>query len=180
MKLAITDQFLWDVYSVLEKLGDVAHFFIRRRKTMWDIAPDVDDPRIKRYFKKFSRNQFRSLIYRLKKNNLIRVKNLRGKSAIMLTSQGISKALKAGFKLKSLEKKERRRDGKWIMVIFDIPKRDERKRGVMRSVLQNLGYKMFQKSVWVTPYDVSEKTEELLQFYSLDNYVRIFLIEKID
>jgi len=49
----------------------------------------------------------------------------------------------------------------------------------MRSILQNLGYKMFQKSVWITPYDVSEKTEKLLQLHYLDNYVKIFLIEAI-
>ena len=65
------------------------------------------------------------------------------------------------------------------MVIFDIPKKDEYKRGILRSVLQNLGYKMFQKSVWITPYDVFNKTEELFQFYFLDKYVRLFLIEEL-
>lgn len=38
---------------------------------------------------------------------------------------------------------------------------------------------MFQQSVWITSYDVSEKTEKLMQLYSLDKYVKIFLIEKI-
>ncbi len=180
MRIAVTDQFLLDVYNVLEGLGDVAHFFLRRKRTMWDVSPDLDDPRIKRYFKEFSRNQFRNLIYKLKKNNLIKVKSLNGRPAIMLTPHGINKALKAGFKIGSLEKKEKRKDGKWIMIIFDIPKQDERKRGILRSILQNLGYKMFQKSVWVTPYNVSVKTEGLLQFYDLERYVRIFLIEEIE
>lgn len=54
MKIPVTDQFLWDAYSVVEGLGDIAHFFLCRRRTMWDVAPDIDDPRIKRYFKEFS------------------------------------------------------------------------------------------------------------------------------
>ena len=65
------------------------------------------------------------------------------------------------------------------MLIFDMPSKNRKKRDLMRSILINLGYKMFQQSVWITPYDVSEKTEKLLQLYSLDNYVKILLIEEI-
>ena len=65
------------------------------------------------------------------------------------------------------------------MLIFDMPARNRKARNLLRSILQNLGYKMFQQSVWITPYDVSEKTESYLQMYSLDRYVKIFLIEEI-
>ena len=58
MKLAVTDQFLWDMYAELEKIGDVAHFFFRRRRTMRDIAPDPDAPWNRRYLKELSREQF--------------------------------------------------------------------------------------------------------------------------
>ena len=71
------------------------------------------------------------------------------------------------------------KDGKWIMIIFDIPQEYRKARNLLRSILQNLGYKMFQQSVWVTPYDVSEKTEMLLQKYLLDQYVKIFIIEEL-
>ena len=178
MKLHITDQFLWDIYREVEKIGDVAHFLIRPRHTMRDVAPDSNDPRNRRYLKKFSNQQFSKLIYNLKKNNYIRVKNLEGKKAIILTQKGIDKALKASFKIES-QQKIKRIDGKWIMVIFDIPTEKEWKRGILRSILQNLGYKMFQKSVWITPYDVQEKTEEQVQFHNLDKYIRIFLIEEM-
>ena len=65
------------------------------------------------------------------------------------------------------------------MLIFDIPTKHKKARILLRSILYNLGYKLFQKSVWITPYDVSEKTEKLLQLHSLDGYVKIFLIEEI-
>ena len=65
------------------------------------------------------------------------------------------------------------------MIIFDVPEKHRKSRNLLRSILSNLGYKLFQQSVWITPYDVSEKSETLLQMYSLDKYVKIFLIEEI-
>jgi len=170
---------LWDIYGGLETIGDIAHFFLRDRRTMKSANIDPDAPWNKRYLKELSREQFAKLIYHLKKNNYIKVKNLDGKKAIILTEKGLNKAILASFRA-SGQKREIRKDGKWIMVIFDIPKKDDRKRGILRSVLQNLGYKMFQKSVWITPYDVFDKTGKLLQFYDLEKYVRIFLIEEMD
>ncbi len=178
MKLPITDQFLLDVYDILEKGGDITHFFFSQRRTMRDIIYDPDDPRNKRYIKELSKDQFRKLVYYLKKNNWIKVENLKSNKSMIMTKEGIDKAIKASFKVDG-QQRSKRKDGKWIMIIFDIPKRDEKKRGVLRSILQNLGYKMFQKSVWITPYDVFEKTERSLQFYLLDKYVKIFLIEEL-
>lgn len=111
------------------------------------------------------------MIYHLKRNNYIQSKNLQGKKAIILTKKEISKAMKTSFKIMD---KKKRKDGKWITVIFDIPKSHEKSRALLRSILQNLGYKMFQHSVWITPFNVSEKTENLLQHYSLNGCVKYF------
>jgi len=177
MKIPITDQFLWDVYNFLEGAGEVAHLIFRRRRTMRDL-PGSENPILKKYFKNLSRAQFDQLIYRLKKNNYIKAKSLKGGKAIMLTKKGLDKAIRASFKIEA-QKREKRKDGKWIMLIFDIPKRDMKKRGLMREMFQNLGYKMFQKSVWVTPYDVFNKTEKFIQFHSLDQYIRLLLVEEM-
>lgn len=179
MKTSITDQFLWDVYNILEKTGDIAHFIFRRRRTLYDL-PGLKNPLIEKYRKLKNRQQFNKLIYNLKRNNYIKVKSLKGKQAIVLTSRGADKALRARFKVDEVVHKKKREDGKWIMIIFDVPEKYKKSRELLRSILQNLGYTMFQKSVWVTPYDVSEKTEELLQFYNFDKYVKIFLVEEID
>lgn len=64
------------------------------------------------------------------------------------------------------------------MIAFDIPQNHKKARDLMRSVLMNLGYKIFQQSVWITPYNVLKKTEEALQMHSLDQYIKIFLIEE--
>ena len=179
MKTFITDQFLWDVYNILEKTGNVAHFIFRRKRTLYDL-PGLKNPLIEKYRKLRNKQQFNKLIYNLKRNNYIKIKSLKGKQAIVLTGRGVDKALKARFKIEGLQDRKKRKDGKWIMITFDIPQKHNKARNLLRSILKNLGYKMFQKSAWITPYDVSEKTEELLQFYNLEKYVKVFLIEEID
>ncbi len=175
MKLSVTDEFLWDLYSFLEKSGDILSF-ITRPATMANYSPGIKNPIFEKYRKRKNEKEFNKLIYYLKKRNYIKVKKLIAKKAVIPTHKGISKALKASF---SAEKRIKRKDGKWIMLMFDIPQAHKKARNLLKSVLRNSGYKLFQQSVWISPYDIYEKTEKLLQLYSLDNYVKIFLIEEI-
>lgn len=174
MKLTLTDKFLWDIYGILEKTEDVAAFILNPRAIKF--MPGPKNPIFEKYRHDKNRAKFSKLVYYAKRNNYIRVESLKGKQAIILTKEGLSKALKASFEI---EGRKKRKDGKWVMLIFDIPQKYKKSRELLRGVLHNLGYKLLQQSVWVTPYDVSEKTEKLLQFYSLDNFVKLFLIEEM-
>lgn len=177
MKLPITDQFLWDLYNFTQASGEITHEIFRRYRTIHDINWE-ENPLIKKYRNERNRAQFNQLVYRLKRNNYIKVKSLKENKAVILTKRGLDKALRVKF---IMEKSPhiKRKDGKWTMIIFDIPEKRRKLRSLLRSILQNQGYKIFQQSVWITPYDVFGKTEELLQAYSLDAFTRIFLIEKI-
>jgi len=175
MKLPITDQFLLDF---LEVASDIGHIAYGRKHKMGDLLIPLEDPIYEKYRKMKNRRQFSNFISYLKRNNFIKVRNLQGKQAFLLTKKGLDEAIKASFK-KEKDYFKKRKDGKWIMVIFDIPKSHKKSRNLLREILLNLGYKLFQHSVWVSPYDVSERTEELLQVYSLDKFIRIFLINEI-
>lgn len=175
MKLAITDKFLCDAYNVISKTGYVFGSTNRVPNLINRLA-GMENPVFKKYRDNKNKEKFRKLIYYLKRKNYIRVENLKDKKAVVLTKEGLGKALKASF---AMDGKEKRKDGRWIMLAFDMPAKNKKGRDLLRSILYNLGYKIFQQSVWVTPYDVSEKTESLLQFYSLDRYVKIFLVEEI-
>ncbi len=180
MKTRISDQLLWDLYEFLKPTINVADVLFTPQTT-YQLRNRIFTERGKmysRYKERINKQNFSKLIYYLKRKNYITVKNLEGKKAVMITKKGINKALMSYFK-KADTVLKKRADGKWIMIIFDIPRKYNKSRNLLRNVLQNLGYKLFLDSVWVTPYDVSEKTEQLLKFYSLDSYVKIFLIEKI-
>ena len=174
MKISITDKFLWEIYNVMHEAGEILDFTLNPRAVKF--MPGPNNPIFKKYRKEKGAKEFSKLIYYLKTRNYIKVKNLESKKGIMLTKEGINKALKASF---IIEGKQKRKDGRWIMVIFDIPEKWRKSRNLLRSILRNLGYKLFQQSVWITPYDVSEKTDRAMQMYNLDEFVKIFLIEEL-
>jgi len=65
------------------------------------------------------------------------------------------------------------------MVVFDIPERKRTLRDLFRENLQLLGFKFFQKSAWICPWDVLKEVQAIVQQYNLGEYVKIFLIEEI-
>jgi len=174
MRIFATDEFLRDLYvSFQDTSGILSSFF--KYPTMRNSLPGSKNPIFEKYRKEKGLQNFNKLIYYLKTKGYIKIKNLEGKKALILTKGGIDRAIKASFKLD----RKRRPDGKWVMLIFDIPDKHKEKRLILRSALQNLGFKIFQKSVWISPYDVSEKIEIFVQSHNMDNFVRIFLIEEI-
>lgn len=60
--------------------------------------------------------------------------------------------------------KPRRWDGKWRILIFDIPERRKISREKVRNMLIELGFKKIQDSVWTYPYDC----EDLIQILKAD------------
>ncbi|MDP2692951.1 MAG: hypothetical protein Q8O88_04900 [bacterium] len=47
-------------------------------------------------------------------------------------------------------------DGRWRILIFDIPEKERFKRSALRRKLNELGLKQLQQSVWVTPYPLPD------------------------
>ncbi|MEK7080522.1 MAG: CRISPR-associated endonuclease Cas2, partial [Patescibacteria group bacterium] len=170
-----TDKFLWDIYNFFEKANNAADFMFKA-PTMRNWLPGEENPIFKKYRRERGRREFNNLIYYLKRKGYLKAKSLESKRGIIITKPGIDKALMASFKLGEAKK---RKDGKWVMLIFDIPQKHRKARDLLRSILLNLGYKLFQQSVWITPYNVSDKTEKLLQMHFLDKYVKIFLIDEL-
>ncbi len=173
MKLPISDKFLWLLYNFIEQLDRI--YDLGAPRTMREaVYPEFF--RFKREWeRKEARKNFSRLIYYLKKKGLIKIKNLKTKKGVILTKKGKEKVFKIKYKI--VERKKRK-DKKWIMAIFDIPERKRGLRDLLREYLHLLGYQMLQQSVWICPYDVLKETEEFLAKYSLDRYVKIFLIEK--
>jgi len=173
MKLPFTDKFLWDLYDFLEKWGDIYDIFAPRPwKEVW--SPELHRFRYE-WSKKEEKKKFSQLIYYLKKKGYIKIKNLEQKQAILITKKGAERVLR--MELKTIEKKKRP-DGRWQMIIFDIPEKKRDLRNLLRENLYLLGYKMLQQSVWISPYDILKETEAILRTYSLDPYAKLFLIEE--
>jgi phenylacetic acid degradation operon negative regulatory protein len=93
-----------------------------------------------------------------------------------LTQKGELEALLAKAKLPHQGKW----DGKWRMVIFDIPEDHKDKRNLLRLLLKKNNFYMLQASVYVSPHAFNREAVTYLQETKLSPYIRIIKVEEMD
>lgn len=62
-------------------------------------------------------------------------------------------------------------DGKWRIVIFDIPESHRRIRNLFRRNLKFWDFKIFQKSVWITKLDVKNELKKVIKDLGIEKWV---------
>ncbi|MCL5435994.1 MAG: CRISPR-associated endonuclease Cas2 [Patescibacteria group bacterium] len=113
----------------------------------------------------------------MKKRGLIRVASKAGKKFISLTSKGQLTVLLDKAKLFQQPKTW---DGKWRVLIFDIPEQARQKREHLRRLLKKNGFSKLQASVFISPYPINREGVEYLKRSGLSNYIRILRVDEID
>ncbi len=95
-----------------------------------------------------------------------------------LTPKGRIEIIKIIFWKKLQAKKW---DGRWRMIIFDIPEMSRRDRDFLRRELKWIGFIELQKSVWIFPYDMERELLALLKLWKLEfkGDIRFLVVEKI-
>lgn len=130
---------------------------------------------------KFDRNRLHYLLRRLEKQKEVTIKELPdGSTEVKLTEKGRAKCLK--MDIGNLEEAfaNKKWDGKWRLVFFDVPEKDRLGRDNFRRILNNLKFYQLQKSVYLTPYPCEEEVEFLRRYYGLGTQVQLLTFEKIE
>ena len=126
----------------------------------------------------------RPLFYRgvsnLNRSGYIKIKKIKDKKKLYLTSKGRVEIIKNILQQK--KEKELKWDGKWRAVIFDIPEVSRRDRDFLRRELLWIGFKELQKSVWIYPYEIEKELKALLELWKADfaGDIRFLAIENMD
>lgn len=77
-------------------------------------------------------------------------------------------------------KKPRTWDGKWRVLIFDIPEPRKRTRAQIRTTLNQLGFKRLQDSVWVYPYDCEDLITLMKVDFKLGKDLLYMIVDKLE
>lgn len=95
-----------------------------------------------------------------------------GSLEITLTEKGKRRALR--YKIDEIEiKRPARWDGKWRIVIFDVPEKKKRAREALRMKLKELGFKELQKSVFIHPFECKDEVDFIVEVFEMRRYVRL-------
>lgn len=64
-------------------------------------------------------------------------------------------------------------DGKWRIIIFDIPEKQRKIRRILRGKLKEWRFVAWQKSVWATRRDIMEKLKNLILELKINQWVAL-------
>lgn len=149
--------------SLSEKILLVVDGFIKENAAIWYPYKGFG-----KSFRKY-RGSFSKALYELKRCGYLEEVEKEGEKYLKLTPKG---------RLKLIKKKVFRKwDSQWRIVAFDIQEKRKKTRELFRLKLSELGCQPLQKSVWITPYDISEQLEDLIELLNLKENVDYFVAQ---
>jgi len=130
-------------------------------------------------WKRFNTSYLRQSLKRLESAKFIEYGRENGQEIVKITKEGKTKVLKYAFEHLEI-KKPSAWDGKWRIVIYDIPQRDKSVQWVIRDALKAMGFYQMQKSVYLCPYPCYDEVEFVRSFYNIGNMVKYLLVTKLE
>lgn len=130
-------------------------------------------------FKKYPKQKVSDAFYNLKRQGLINIQRNNHQIYISLTKEGKKKA--GWLQIDSLKiTKPKKWDGKWRLVMFDIAQLKKSYRDAFRGKLKELGFRPFQKSVWIHAFECQAEIDLLKEFFGLsEKELKLIITEGI-
>ncbi|MDP2789089.1 MAG: hypothetical protein Q8O46_03510 [bacterium] len=127
----------------------------------------------------FSKKQIRNSLNHLRRKKLIEyVCDRNGKTIIKITRKGETRLHAFSIDLMTI-KKPSVWDGKWRLVMFDIPLRFTKGREALRYHLKDLGFYQFQKSAWIYPYPCEDEIIFIADFFGVRKFIEILTVKEM-
>lgn len=117
-------------------------------------------------------------VKRLARKGMVEIKEAGEGKVVILTEKG--KRGKLFYNLKNMLPKKGIWDGKWRVVIFDIDEKRKGKRNFLRKYLTQLGFRQWQKSVWINPYDCTSEIKYLREVLEVPHEVKFGVMEWVE
>lgn len=104
---------------------------------------------------------------RLREQGFIDLDQYNNKLILKLTDKGKEEAI-----LRKILKDEKW-DGKWRIIIFDIPEKHRKVRNILRSRLRTWGFEPWQKSVWASKKDITDVLRQFIKEIGVEKWVLV-------
>ena len=163
------------VKGILQLLDDVGEvIFPMTRKQTYRNYYNIGNLLNKDYFP----SEVKRVTDRLERQGLVSRRETVGGTEFVITNKGKTQVLK--YRLAEMKPKRGKWDGKWRVVFFDIDDIHKRKRDDLRAFLEQMGFKKYQESVYLTPFDYEGEVEYLRELLEIPHEVKIGVLEKIE
>lgn len=124
--------------------------------------------------------ELRYVIHYLHRQALIDIKEDGDQYEIAITDKGTVRHTRFQFENMHIPPMERW-DGRWRIVMFDVPEKQGAGRRALAAKLSETGFRPLQKSAWVHPFDCREQVELIKYVYpEIAPYVVFLETDTID
>lgn len=126
--------------------------------------------------KRARERELRRVVSYMKTNHLLKGDYKHG---LKVTDKGLKRLEKAkiyNLRVRSVDKW----DGRWRLVIYDIPESHKQGRNALTGKLNRLGFYQLQRSAWLHPFPCRTVITELTAYYKVNSHVSYLLVSKID
>lgn len=144
------------------------------------IKPFLDERRKREAneWKKFNTWRLKQVLKRLHQQKLIDIVEQDEGYLVKISNNGKKKLLK--FNLDEMELKNKKWDGKWRIIIYDILTGKKEQANLFRRTLKRLKFFQLQRSVYITPFKCYDEIEYLRQVCEVDREVLILTVSGLE
>lgn len=128
------------------------------------------DNELDRSLRRRRQKQIHEAIKRLARRRLVRYEEREGETFIVVSKDGASELRKFTFEELRIPPVSQW-DGKWRIVLFDIPEEFKRGREALRHKLREIGFYPLQRSVFVFPHECHDEVDFITNFCGVERYV---------
>lgn len=129
--------------------------------------------------KKYRIPRFGQTVSDLSRQKLVEIVHEDDSTIVRITKEGKLRALR--YKIdEMMVVPQKKWDGLWRIVIFDIPEKERHLRDIFRQHLKLLRFYQLQKSVWVHAYPCMDEIEFLRQIYHVGFNVSYIIAQQIE
>lgn len=164
--------------------GEIAEIILSVLLAAGVIAVAVAMPNAVQLFKYFKprnaydRGRIKKSVARLERKGFIKKKS-GTEDGFVLTTEGEKKALRAKIDSMKIEP-QKKWDGKWRIVMFDVPENKKMARRAINLALKKLGCAQYQKSVFVTPFPCKKEIDFVGECFGSRSNIRLIVADSIE
>ena len=144
------------------------------------LKPFLDEKRKKEAneWKKFNTWRLKQVLKRMHQQKLVDIVEQNDGYLVKISDNGRKKLLK--FNLDEMELKNKKWDGNWRIIIYDIYTSKKQEAELFRKTLKRLKFLKLQRSVYLTPFRCYDEIEYLRQVCEVDREVLILTVSGLE
>ncbi|HSE98748.1 MAG TPA: PaaX family transcriptional regulator C-terminal domain-containing protein [Blastocatellia bacterium] len=120
----------------------------------------------------FTAGAVRAAVLRVTQQGWLETRRKGDKSYYALTEKGRRRMEEAAERIYKFKREQW--DGKWRLLVYNIPEKKRELRAQVRQELKWLGWGSVSNSLWITPNNIVEITTEHLRSYRINRHIEIF------